>query len=97
MIPNEEHCPEHIRASLNEYVLRGRPLGGFLTAVMENDLVGAIALADGVNLNLLPHIAAWVVKNVPTNVYGSPQAVAAHLRAKEKERAALWRSVPIPP
>jgi hypothetical protein len=85
MMPDETLCPSHLRESLNEYVLRGRETGGFLRFVLENNLQGAISNADHANLRLLPHIVAWVHDNVPSNTWGSPEKVRAHLVKKRKE------------
>jgi hypothetical protein len=82
--PNETLCPAHLRESLNAYVLQGRETGGFLRAVLENNLMEAIGRADHANLALLPHIVAYVYNNVPTNVYGSKEAVDRHIAMMRK-------------
>lgn len=43
------NIPPGIRAALEAYRLENRPLGGFLRAVVENDLTGAICRADEAN------------------------------------------------
>ena len=66
--------------SIKDYVERGWQPGGFVTAVLENDLAGAIARADADNLRNLPAIVAFVYAEVPAICWGSPAKVAAHLR-----------------
>jgi len=41
--------PEHMVEATRRYIERGIPPGGFLTAVICNDLVGAVARADEIN------------------------------------------------
>jgi hypothetical protein len=53
------HPVGHVGAnSLRNWVLKGIPPGGFLTAVLCNDLVGAYAKADSENLLLMAEWAA---------------------------------------
>lgn len=79
-------CPDDLRRSLDRYVLEGCPVGGFLQAVLENDLRGAIQRADPDNLARLRDIAAYVWFNVPASAYGSAQAYERHLKKRRAER-----------
>ena len=38
--------PEHLRGGLREYIERGRIPGGFLMAVIQNDLTNAFGFGD---------------------------------------------------
>lgn len=87
MKPDQMWCPEHIRESVLAYVNDGREPGGFLRAVMENDLVEAIRRADETNLALIPHIVAWMMTSIPAHAWGSRQNVERHLARKERARA----------
>ncbi len=69
--------PETLRESLLRYAESHVPTGGFLAAVLANDLFGAAGRADDVNGRLLPEICTWIYCNLPANSYGSPEAVAA--------------------
>ena len=71
-------CPENIKESIRAYV-QGRPTGGFLEAVLGNDLMEAVMRADAVNRECLPGILAFVWENVPGDMWGSPAAVDDHL------------------
>lgn len=86
MIPNAALCPPHIRESIAAYVDDGRPTGGFLEAVLSNDLRASVRKADLVNLAALPHIVAYLDQNVSSGVWGSAQAVEKHLARKRRER-----------
>lgn len=82
-------CPTHLRESIDAYVADGRPTGGFLRAVLENDLVGAVTRADAINIALLPHIVMYVANHVPTAATGNPQRVEAWIeRCRRKREAA---------
>jgi hypothetical protein len=87
LAPDEKFCPEHLRASIDAYVKDGRETGGFLRAVLENDLREAIGRADHVNVWLLPHIVSYLYNRVPSHVWGSPVKVQRHLDRKRKERS----------
>ncbi len=73
--------------SLDAYVTYGRPTGGFLQAVLCNDLMGAVGAADETSLANLLGICRYVYNDMPANCHGSSQAVAAWLSAHAKRRA----------
>ena len=83
MIADHNLCPPGLRESIDAYV-DGRPTGGFLRAVLENDLEMAVVRADATNLRLLPEIVAYVLYVVPPEARGSSDAVSAHIRAKQE-------------
>ena len=72
--------------SIRWYVDHGRPTGGFLRAVLANDLMQAIASGDESSLNNLPAICRYIYNEIPGNVHGSYAAVDAHVAAKYAER-----------
>jgi len=51
--------------TLNAYVETGRPPGGFVFAVLTNDLMGAFACADPDNLDALGPITSYVYNRIP--------------------------------
>jgi len=73
-------CPVNIQESVKAYV-EGRPTGGFLRAVLENNLLEAVCRADIDNSVLLYAIVAFVNDEVADAMWGSPEAVAKHLHA----------------
>lgn len=83
-LPDMRQCPQHIRESIDAYVEQGRATGGFLRAVLENDLRGAIGRADEINLAALPHIVAYINERVPAIATGSAQLVDAWLRRQSR-------------
>lgn len=66
-------CPENVIESLRAYALIGRPLGGFLEAVIAGDLYQAVARADQVNACSLAVIVAYIHNEMPPECYGSPE------------------------
>lgn len=82
-------CPSNLQESITAYV-QGRPTGGFLRSVLENNLLGAVGQADSENSQYLSAIVAYVYDNVPATAWGSPGVVAKHLhecaKARERER-----------
>lgn len=80
LYPNANLCPPPLVASLVAYASdRRQETGGFLRAVLENDLIGAINKADHINLIYLPHIAAYIYNRLPSGSWGSPEKVAKWL------------------
>lgn len=74
--------PEHMRAGARDYVERRHPnVGGFLRAVLENDLVEAFGRADEINAAAMRDWAAWLFNEAPANCWGSPDKVRAWLAA----------------
>jgi len=66
-------CMEHIYKWYHE----GYPLGGFLTAVVRNDLTEAVFLADDINLRALKLYAYFLTWELPADwrQKGLPQDV----------------------
>ena len=68
-----------IEASLDRYVEQHIPTGGFLRAVLANDLFSAVHKADDINRHILPAIALAVYDRVPTAMRGSYERINDHL------------------
>ncbi len=75
MDDNERKIPPRTKAGLLAYRDERRPPGGFLRAVLENDLAGAFAKADSENLAAMRGIVGWVYWEMPGAAWGSPGAV----------------------
>jgi hypothetical protein len=73
-------------AGLNGWISHGIQPGGFLTAVLCNDLREAVVRADDENLRALPEIVYWIRRNAPIACWGSP---AAMYRWKISRRRAI--------
>ena len=72
---NYDTCPEHVRDSLRLFIESGCKPGGFLSAVLSNDLMASLDRADNTSLAVLFAIVSWLHNEVPTACYGSPQRV----------------------
>ena len=72
---DEGLVPERVIDSLDLYLRGGITPGGFLTAVLENNLKEAVNLADTSNLLLLPAIVRYVHRHVPSEAWGSQSIV----------------------
>lgn len=76
-------CPEGVKHSLNLYVEHRLHTGGFLKAVLENDLVGAVSRADRESLSSLGDIVAYVFNELPGDCWGNPEKVDQWLSSKK--------------
>jgi hypothetical protein len=63
--------PDHTKAALDRYVEHKILPGGFLMAVLSNDLFGAVGRADSQNLAALPDIVKYVYNEMPGDSWGS--------------------------
>jgi hypothetical protein len=68
---NLELIRPEIRESLLRYATDGVPVGGFLQAVIANDLVDAVARASLDNILALPAIAVFVRNELAGMCWGS--------------------------
>ena len=80
--PDPHGCPVQLQEALRHYVNERIPTGGFLRAVLENDLRTAVALADPLNLAALRNIVAYAYEEIPSIAWGSPLAVAEWLERR---------------
>ena len=71
-----EFCVDHHASSVSAYVMEGRPMGGFLTALFENDLMKAMGKADDLNKVKLGAWCKFIYNACPSGTWGSKQAVA---------------------
>lgn len=64
-IPNYDCIKPETLASLKRYAEQRIPTGGFLQAVLENDLMQAFHRADEENCEALFHICAYIYNELP--------------------------------
>lgn len=76
---------ERIKETLKRYVEDRCPTGGFLHAVLSNDLTEACARADMYNQVRLVEIVTYIYNDLPGNCWGSPEKVDKWLDGKENE------------
>jgi hypothetical protein len=72
-------APVRILDSINTYVEHSRKPGVFLTAVLENNLSGALHYADDASRRGLDDIMLYLWNEVPGGCWGSPAKVEAWL------------------
>jgi hypothetical protein len=75
----ERDIPLTLHEGLTEYFAARRPVGGFLTAVLSNDLREACVRADDVNRYALAEIVLFLHTYCPAPAWGSRAAVEAWL------------------
>lgn len=78
--------PGYMQEGLVRYVVNHRPTGGFLTAVLSNDLKRACSSADDENKIKIWSYAFWLFNYAPQQCWGSPENVDAWLELGKKER-----------
>lgn len=71
--------PERIVDSLLRYIKTGCPTGGFLRAVLSNDLFEAVARADEECVVALPVLVKWIYNEAPSACWGTEKKVDAWL------------------
>jgi len=74
--------------SLRRYVENGIPTGGFLRAILANDLKEACARADSYNRHSLFYIVEYCCNEIPSNSWGSYEKVDCWIENHEARREA---------
>lgn len=74
--------PEDIKQSLEKYTQQRIPTGGFLYAVLSNDLFEAFGRADNENRLLLFNICSYIYNELPSTCWGSKEKVNNWLKDK---------------
>jgi hypothetical protein len=77
----------YLDEALENYLMYGFEPGGFLTAVLSNNLYLAAGRADSHNRERLTEIALSVYHNMPGISFGSPEAVRNWLKDKDRRRS----------
>jgi len=80
---NAPPIPLLLREGLTHYIIDHQPVGGFLTAVLQNNLHRGVVLADPISFLALPTIVCFIQNEAPRLCHGSPDRVKAWL-AQEK-------------
>lgn len=68
------HVSEATKDSLERYINEGIPTGGFLRAVLSNDLFDAYARADNNNVKFMREIVKALYNYAPSACHGSREA-----------------------
>jgi len=69
----------YMMGGIFRYVEEGVLPGGFLSAVFSNDLTGAVAHADDVNMRNLPAYVRFIYNHCPSDCWGDRDKVKAWL------------------
>ena len=69
--------PSRTLDAINRYVTLREDTGDFVTAVLENNLSGAMNAADDENMAALEMIVRYCYNHIPAGCWGSPEKVAA--------------------
>lgn len=67
--------PEHMQEVARDYVEKGYEPGGFLFAVLSNDLVDAFGRADAINRAAMGAWAVWLLNEAPSTCWGSAERI----------------------
>lgn len=71
----ETSIPDHMQSGLARYLILGILPGGFLRAVLSNDLMEAAVMADDINRPRLFDFVLFLKSYAPKAAYGSPEAM----------------------
>lgn len=80
----DELIPNYMHGGLKRYIEMGIEPGGFLMAVLENDLKTAVGQAYHINMTKLPDYARFLYNYAPSTCWGSEAKVAAWIDMHEK-------------
>ena len=73
---NQEHnIPGRTKDTIDNYVMKGWKPGGFVLAMLANDLKGACGTADSINRRYIFEICSYIYNHTPYQSQGSYQAV----------------------
>ena len=70
---NYGRLPRHLQGGVKRYIEKGIPPGGFLTAVITNNLRLAIGHADPTSLAALTDIVQFFHNESPSDCWGTPE------------------------
>ncbi len=72
--------PPHLQEGLRDYLVARQPVGGFLKALLSNDLEQAVLRADPVSFLALRELVVFLTNFAPANAFGSPDRVRQWLQ-----------------
>jgi len=78
-INDYSRIPDHMMSALRRYIDNKIKPGDFLTAVLTNDLRGAVGRADHININIIPVYVSYLYNEAPGNCWGSTERVKEYL------------------
>lgn len=79
--PTDYHrIPPHMMEGLIAYRDSHIPVGGFLQAIIGNNLTEAVARADDTNLWIIPIYVSWFRWEMPADAWGNSKAYIAWIQ-----------------
>ena len=87
MRPDKTLIENRFKASIDRWVSDGVPTGGFLEAVLSNNLKQSIGLGDDSAIDNLPHIVAYLYNDCPFDCWGSYEKLRNWRGLSQDERA----------
>lgn len=81
---NYTAIPSHTQSALQRYVECGIMPGGFLQAVLSNDLMRAVNSADNYNRAAIPDIAKFVYNELPMAAHGSEEKIVSYCYSRQR-------------
>jgi hypothetical protein len=72
--------PPHIQGAAKRYIEHGVEVGGFLTAMISNNLTASFATADETNRERMFDIVSWFYNEAPGPCWGSPEKMTAWMQ-----------------
>ena len=82
---NYERLPPHLQGGVQRYIEQGIPPGGFLTAVITNNLLLAILHADSISLAALPEIVRFFYNEGPAQSWGTDEKMKWWMKTGHKK------------
>lgn len=79
-----QDVPEYTLETLDNWAKHGLPPGGFVAAVLENDLADAVRRADQGNSAALVEIVRYLINELPMGCWGTYEKVAAWGEARRQ-------------
>ena len=80
-----ELLPEHLRGGVERWIEHGVRPGGFLWAVIDNDLLAALGHADDDMTRAdIRKISLWFHWEAPSGCHGAPEITARWREARRK-------------
>ena len=83
--PDYSLIPERIMQNLLHYVKGDEAPGGFLYAVLSNNLFSSVSRADEEMKPLIPLLVHYIHWEVPGGCHGSPEHVKEWMSKKKEE------------
>lgn len=91
-LPHDPYYPiDDMFGCLERYLNHGIEPGSFLTAVLSNDLKGAVMRADATNLHRLDQIVGYIYHHLPAHAWGSPTQLEIWKRIVKDHKAKMAR------